>query len=123
MTTEQKNKVIAEFDKRMFNGLHINEFTGKLPRMKYHTSFDWLMPVVEKIESLGFNTKIYRMEDGHECQILNIGSLSYEFKKSDIISYAAPFFGEPCRGMPDSKILTIHEAVYQFCNWYLNQKP
>jgi hypothetical protein len=35
-----------------------NEFKGFEYLFKFHSSFDWLMPVVEKIESLGFQFDI-----------------------------------------------------------------
>ena len=41
------------------NNRLIAEFMGAeghpLDQMKYHTSWDWLMPVIEKIETLGYN--------------------------------------------------------------------
>lgn len=30
----------------------------EINNLKYHNSWDWLMPVVEKIESLGYSTRI-----------------------------------------------------------------
>ena len=62
--TMEDNKLIAEF-----MGLEIHESKHKyittyyvtidgvptdLQDLQYHTSWDWLMPVVEKIESLGY---------------------------------------------------------------------
>lgn len=44
------NKLIAEFmDHGFHNGRH-----RSFDELKYHESWDWLMPVVEKIESLGY---------------------------------------------------------------------
>jgi len=58
----ESNKLIAEFmgvpcDKDLYTPLC--PYTGEtlfIPssQMKYDTSWDWLMPVVEKIESLGY---------------------------------------------------------------------
>jgi len=52
----EENKLIAEFmgmkysDKRSFNN---GEWTHSVRSLsKFHTSWDWLMPVVEKIEFL-----------------------------------------------------------------------
>jgi hypothetical protein len=53
MTIQESNKLIAEFEGRLFYGHPISGFGGNtgnaLPQMKYHTSWDWLMPVIEKI--------------------------------------------------------------------------
>ena len=47
---EHNNKLIAEFMDLRSTGLSIY----KPSEYKYHTSWDWLMPVVQKIESLGY---------------------------------------------------------------------
>lgn len=64
-TTEQKNRMIAEFmglqplasdPNNFFFYPSLNNYIYK-KAMQYHTSWDWLMPVVEEIESLGFNVE------------------------------------------------------------------
>tara|TARA_B100001059_G_scaffold220632_1_gene242826 strand:- start:1662 stop:1985 length:324 start_codon:yes stop_codon:yes gene_type:complete len=61
---EQSNKLIAEFmghkvnfgfkkDGVLFLGHHIG-----LDKLKYDSSWDWLMSVVDKIESLGYEVQI-----------------------------------------------------------------
>lgn len=60
------NKLIAEFMGAKWNGAteNIFRFTENLPiegknnykTLEYHSSWDWLMPVVEKIEYLGCQT-------------------------------------------------------------------
>jgi len=63
------NKLIAEFEELKYLGKDLYGFSGDvfMPKeydneilcsintqsMKYHSSWNWLMPVVEKIESLG----------------------------------------------------------------------
>ena len=57
------NKLIAEFmgmtygdpndDSVMIQMTSQGNEVVPIESMKYHTSWDWLMPVVEKIESLG----------------------------------------------------------------------
>ena len=62
---ENNNKLIAEFmglkegKKYLSPSLDAPESIGmgmyvSLDEMRYHTSWDWLMPVVEQIESLGY---------------------------------------------------------------------
>ena len=58
----ENNKLIAEFmgmkysDERSFND---GEWTHSIKSLsKFETSWDWLMPVVEKIESLKYRVEI-----------------------------------------------------------------
>ena len=58
MTTQEGNKLIAEFDNYWSFG---DGSPDKIPtaeevaELKYHTSWNLLMPVVEKINSLSYN--------------------------------------------------------------------
>lgn len=52
--TIKGNVLIAEFEGRMFYGKYLISCYGEAtlnhyPEMKYHSSWDWLMPVVDKI--------------------------------------------------------------------------
>lgn len=65
------NKLITDFNGRgkcSFYGVSLT-FYGTphypLNKIKYHKSWDWLMPVVEKIETLGF--RVHTIED--YCEI------------------------------------------------------
>jgi hypothetical protein len=53
MNTQENNKLIAEFMGSNLNGLESWQYEEEL---QYHTSWDWLMPVVEKIDNLFGNT-------------------------------------------------------------------
>ena len=92
METEESNKLIAEF-----MGVDIHEFVmngGK--KWEYHSSWDWLMPVVEKIYSSNEYVK-------------------YKDTMSGI------FNEEPVR--INSKYISVtHEAVVEFIKWYNEQK-
>jgi hypothetical protein len=62
---EKNNKLIAEFMGADFNDKGMTRICGKFGlervsalNLKYHTSWDWLMPVVEKIESLKYRVEI-----------------------------------------------------------------
>ncbi len=51
MSTKENNKLIAKFmDTEITN--NTKNILGS--SLKYHSSWDWLMPVIEKIESLNF---------------------------------------------------------------------
>ena len=65
MNTIENNKMIAEFmGLEMLNDLQIK--TPKdggifLSELKYHTSWDWLMPVIKKIKLMGVDLETWRM--------------------------------------------------------------
>lgn len=75
---EKGNKMIAEFVGHKLIGkpeweyeywlIEGNNYRGD--ELKYHTSWDWLMPVVEKIEGLNFGVNIYQ---GNGCHIFSYG--------------------------------------------------
>ena len=108
METTENNRLIADFMGLIFyddenqyyspDGL----FVGL--DLQYHTSWDWLMPVVEKIEMLGYTfEKNYQKIDG-DWQSLIV-------KGNDIL------FQEFNR---DSKLSTCY-VVVEFIQWYKNQ--
>jgi len=70
--------------------------SGKGRIIQYHTSWDWLMPVVEKIEKLGVKLEIV----GHICRITYNSSYSY------VISENIP------------KIEAVYNAIIEFIKWY-----
>jgi len=127
MKTIEGNKLIAEFmglelaDKKYpsdgyWISLHLPMFTDsdmtewadtrngmiRIPRsqLKYHSSWDWLMPVVEKIESLGYNTQIHfdLFMVGDKDSLRNVTETS-----------ASP------------KIMSIWYGVIAFIEWYNEQ--
>lgn len=90
------NELIARF-MHDGNGSRIWTSDGKGGRTSYNNSWNWLMSVVEKIESLGYEVQIgkylYRINDYYYCIIHNQGNSTYfETDKSERISavwYAA----------------------------------
>lgn len=68
----------------------------------YETSWNWLMPVVEKIEKLGYG--------------VTIGMGMYCVIQDDVTTDDIEF-----TGMEESKILSTHKAVVEFINWYNKQ--
>src|SRR4051812_9002764 len=87
MTIEQGNKLIAEFDGKtpvsfldkstncVFEGwVWIENGKSKQANyLKYHSSWDWLMPVVEKIEKLGYDSRIHGNDSdgGYLCDFVD----------------------------------------------------
>ena len=112
MKTIENNKIIAEFlsvkihpcetienfkflpieERGLYNGYFIDE-------LKYHEDWNWLMVVVEKIESLGYRIEIVK----HICRIY------LSNKETIIISENTP------------KIEAVYNAVVEFIKWYNNQ--
>ena len=72
--------------------------------MKYHKSWDWLIPVVEKIESLGYSTELYYNH------IRNYNLFTITNKNLPIGGIAA------CR--TTSKIEAVYNTVVLFIKWY-----
>ena len=69
---EVNNKLIAEFMQKGFEGFGIYDFDGchyRLDELKFHSSWDWLMPVIIKIADIRKDThyKLYKTIDkAHE---------------------------------------------------------
>ena len=112
MKTLENNKLIAEFlnvkihpcetiekfkflpieERGLYNGYFIED-------LKYHEDWNWLMEVVEKIESLGYRIEIVK----HICRIY------LSNKETIIISENIP------------KIEAVYNACVEFIKWYNNQ--
>ena len=99
MNTQQEiienNKLIAEF-------MGWKERTDPTERwFLYHTSWDWLMPVVEKIESV----KAWHVEISTDSCTIHNGLL-----KKPVFETYTP-----------TKIEATHEAVVEFIKWHNKQ--
>ena len=70
--------------------------------MKYHTSWDWLIPVVEKIES----------DERYDVDILQYGTRITDNQKEIVSNIADISF--------DKKIEHTYDAVVEFINEYNN---
>lgn len=111
MKTEQltDNEVIAEFmgvpklyenGKTLWDTSGSNKLIYALPGhcLQYRTSWDWLMSVVEKIESYGYTVTIQKSHCGVKGVYLTQSSIGA------------------------SKIESVHKAVVEFIKWYNQQK-
>jgi hypothetical protein len=96
------NELIAEFMGAKFSTKHqcweFEKTAHTKHSMPYDTSWDWLMPVVEKIEYVGFHVLI-------EQNYCRIG------EELDIRVWAV-----------NQKIEAVYNAVVQFIKWYNSQK-
>ena len=74
----------------------------RLNELKYHSSWDWLMPVVEKIES----------DERYDVDILQYGTRITDNQKEIVNNIANISF--------DKKIDHTYQAVVEFINQYNN---
>jgi len=101
------NMIIHNFVKQHRNdsfGGHINKFFNAGVSMLYfHASIDWIYPVVDKIERLGYNTTISRIKDE--------SPLIYHC----IIAKDRGEEGQLVHEISNYKITAIWNAVIEFC--------
>ena len=124
METTESNKLIALFMGEDYRDNHVVRLTGNICKsnpkgelhfpIEYHKSFDWLMPVVEKIESLPevdeFNIDCQRQfDDTPSLQIIEI-----------LPTYNNSFGSIKASG--GSKISLLYNVCVQFFQWY-NLQP
>ena len=115
MKTIENNKLVAEFmglaycEKYRFEGWYKNsEFNNRIcgfEGLKYHSSWDWLMLVVEKIETLGFEVRI----EGISCKINKVLD-----RDNLIVSWVC--------GDKSNKIGLVYTAVIKFIEWHNTKK-
>ena len=76
MENIKDNKLIAEFMGSNLNGLESWQYEEEL---QYHTSWDWLMPVVERIESEGYTFEKNKQSEGDwQCLIVRGYDIVYQ---------------------------------------------
>lgn len=104
--TTEGNKLIAEFMglKIITDGISWFDTSYK-PLGKYHSSWEWLMPVVQKIDELGFNTQISRIS----------------VKISEILCEDKPIISLVCGDLSQKNNL-VWLAVCDFIKWYNKNK-
>jgi len=111
MNTIEKNKLIAEFMQKGSEGFGLYDFDGshwRLDQLEFHSSWDWLMPVVDKIEGL---TEV----DTNGCFFVleSIGNHS-----KFILDDGTRIFGDT---VEDTRQESIFIAVVEFIQWYNKQ--
>ena len=101
------NKLIAEFmgnDYKNYETAVIGVISPE--KAKYHSSWDWLMPVVSKIEEQGQSVSIFR-----GCCDIRFDKLEEGQEEPEPIESGG---GQP-------KIISVWQSVTQFIQWYNNQ--
>lgn len=95
MKTKESNKLIAVFMGAAWKYNRIRNY-----KSKYHTSWDWLMPVVEKIGDITYFAK---NEGMREFLLINSKHITW---------YNSEFYICP------DNIEHVYQAVVQFIQWY-----
>ena len=117
------NELIAEFmgvrvfEKRPRHNIGAPEADMRYylkDKMKYDTSWDWLMPVVEKIESDAIHPKFsFSVNIGRTtCDIVCVLRPTGIDPPADIVFYEHD---------DDTKIGRVYKAVVEFIKWYNQQ--
>ena len=104
MTIEESNRLIAEFMdqkpyKEMWN-VAFQRIEHDPLTFKYERSWDWLMPVVEKIESFGYAVFMFPKNEVAIKQGMTISSMAI------------------CKTVSETKIKAVYLAVIEFIQWY-----
>ncbi len=126
MDIEQGNKLIAEFmgfvrkagalehySVPKGQDLHYKAFTLDLKKMTYHTSWDWLMPVVEKIQSLDYFVSI--LGDG---KLPNTKELPVNYCNIFKSGFTTEILIDGGLIPSKSKIESVWKSIVQFIQWY-----
>ena len=106
----ENNKLIAEFLGYIDNGcsedgflIHpITNYDVEISSLKYHEDWNWLMVVVEKIESLGYKVDISKWENSQYCGIYLNGK-------------------KIAGNETNTKIEAVYNACIEFIKWYNNK--
>jgi len=110
------NKLIAEFmgvpcDKDLYTPLCPHTGTTlfiPISQMKYDTSWDWLMPVVEKIEDI-------------ECKETSTDLVGYHLYDIEIRQNVTTIHGTNIEETAGDKLFNTYNAVVEFIKQYNNE--
>ena len=113
MNTAENNKLIAEFmgckpifkDKKYYQMVTHENMCYSTNELQYHSDWNWLMQVVEKIESL------------HETNNVLIGTnITYVQIHNKVRNEQETF-----KGVSNIKIEAVYNACVTFIGWYNEQ--
>jgi hypothetical protein len=130
-----KDKLIADFMGDYFDiGLEPSYYIRynkeyKIEDSQFHKSWDWLMPVIEKIESLDLSDWMYSWEDMDGSTRYNFEGISVEIENTRCWIYINlsldPYWtiNEKTNNKRfDTKLEAVYEAVVEFIEWYNERK-
>lgn len=88
----------------------------RLGRFEYHSSWDWLMPVVEKIETMNLTDKT-----NHLPEFFIMYDEREELKGWYWSISIIKLFRKECLGREKSRIDAVYSAVIEFIKWHNQQ--
>ena len=104
----ENNKLIAEFMQKGFEGFGLYDYNGKhykLYELKFHKSWDWLMPVIEKIEEIFIDdSNLIIKEHRYEFDMKYTQCNIYDHVKDCVVA----------SGDMGNKLLSTYQAVVEF---------
>ena len=119
-----KDKLIADF---MGEKFHEDAWSHK--DIEYSTSWDWIMPVVEKIESLDLSEWMYSWEDIDGSTRYNFEGVSVEIENKRCWIYINlsldPYWTvneKTFKVKYETKLEAVYESVVEFIEWYNERK-
>ena len=130
MTREQineGNKLIGDFMEQMMLDVNVLYVFSELPIEKYprkfHYSWDWLMPVIEKIDKLywrGFPILVNIGSSGAIISINKSSACGAKYVGESEISNTLNFnyFNDYDGAIKITKMEAVYEAVVTFIKWY-----
>jgi len=107
--TQEGNKLIVQF---MGGNVENTDFYGDFSGCEYDTSWDWLMPVVEKIELLSIDEFYYSFQ-------VYIGKFRSSVMPKD--KRNNPVFENETYSELGSKLERTYQVVVEFIEWYNTQ--
>lgn len=126
MSTTENNKLIAEF--LGFIAISEENFLADnykvsdedklmiLEATKYHSDWNWLMEIVEKIESLGANVWVVK----NKVKVTIIGELAQKLNNSlydtEFEGYDFEYYTQ------ETKIEAVYNACLEFIKWHNSAK-
>ena len=124
MTTEN-NKIIAEFMGYIDNGCSeegflinpITNFDEEINDLKYHSDWNWLMEVVEKIENLPSRTLQGTYYSGNEVKIYKAINTNTHYCEINLVKESG-YRIVSIQFNKESKIKSVYDACLEFIKWY-----
>ena len=106
-----------------FEDFNISYDGISVSNLKFHKSWDWLIPVVEKIENLNLKEFFYKWNEEEKTRYNFMSTcvdISYNYCNIYVELELDPPY-EISSVTLDSKIEAVYKAVVNFINWY-NEK-
>ena len=106
-----------------FEDFNISYDGISVSNLKFHKSWDWLIPVVEKIENLNLKEFFYKWNEEEKTRY-NFMSICVDISYNYCNIYVELELDPPYEISSvtlDSKIEAVYKAVVNFINWY-NEK-